>query len=50
MLKRDAEIKLLPGCTDEEIETIERFHNQSDYMSGLVIRRDAEEHVACLNR
>ena len=27
-IKRDAEIKLLIGCTDEDIQTIQKFHHQ----------------------
>ena len=37
--KRDSEIKLLLGCTEEEIESIYRFHNSTEYMKGLLIRR-----------
>jgi inorganic pyrophosphatase len=37
--KRDAEIKLIIGCTDEEFSLIENFHN-NQYMSDLIIRRD----------
>ncbi len=38
-LKGDAEVKLLIGCTKEEMQYIERFHNESDYMKGLLIER-----------
>jgi inorganic pyrophosphatase len=38
--KKDAEIKLLIGCTDEEIGIIEKFHNGL-YMSAIIIRREA---------
>ena len=37
-LKRDAEIKLLLGCTGEEARTVLRTLN-SRYMSALLIRR-----------
>ena len=37
--KRDSEIKLLVGCTSNEIEIIYHFYNQSDYMKGILIRR-----------
>ena len=40
MLKKDSEIKLLIGCTEEETEIVRRFHNDSEYMKGLLIRRD----------
>lgn len=39
MKKKDAEIKLIIGCTDEEFSLIENFHN-NQYMSDLIIRRD----------
>ena len=38
MMKRDAEIKLIVGCTDEEIKVIEDFHNNK-YMSAVIVRR-----------
>jgi inorganic pyrophosphatase len=38
VLKHDAEIKLLLGCTAAEIETISSFLNNA-YMSAIVIRR-----------
>ena len=37
--KRDSEIKILLGCTEEEKEAIMDFHNQSDLMKGLMFRR-----------
>ncbi len=36
--KGDAETKLLVGCTESEIRTVEAFHN-NPYMSAIVIRR-----------
>lgn len=39
-VKQDAEIKILLSCTEEEIETIYQFHNASESMKGLLIRRD----------
>ena len=42
LLKKDSEIKLLIGCTEEEKNIIMRFHNESEYMKGAMIRRDAE--------
>ena len=39
-LKRDSEIKLLIGCTEEEKKLVLRTHNESQYMKGLLIRRD----------
>jgi inorganic pyrophosphatase len=37
--KRDAEIKLLIGCTEEDLRTIEKFHN-SWAMSCIITRRE----------
>lgn len=39
LIKRDSEIKLLLGCTEEEIQTILEFHNQSEMMRGMLVRR-----------
>ena len=39
MNKRDAEIKLILGCNEEEIKAIEIFHN-SRYMSAVIFKRD----------
>ncbi len=39
-LKRDAEIKLLIDCTEQEIDAVNRFHNESEHISGMIIRRD----------
>lgn len=39
LVKRDSEIKLLLGCTEEEIQTILEFHNQSELMRGMLVRR-----------
>ena len=32
-------IKLLIGCTEEEINTVYEFHNDSEFMKGILIRR-----------
>jgi inorganic pyrophosphatase len=39
LLKRDSEIKLLIGCTEIEKEKIYNFHNDSQYMKGVIVRR-----------
>ena len=39
LVKRDSEIKLLLGCTEAEIQTILQFHNQSEMMRGMLVRR-----------
>ncbi len=38
LLKCDAEVKLLIGCTPSEIKMVNHFHN-NDYMSGFIIER-----------
>lgn len=40
LMKRDSEIKILCGCTDEEKEIVYHFHNESQYMKGILIRRE----------
>lgn len=39
LLKRDSEIKILVGCNEKKIDYINNFHNESQYMKGLLIRR-----------
>lgn len=39
VLKRDSEIKVLIGCTEEEKQTVYRVHNETEYMKGILIRR-----------
>ncbi len=39
LLKRDAEIKILLGCTEEETALIEKFHNQTPFMKGILLCR-----------
>jgi inorganic pyrophosphatase len=38
--KKDAETKLIIGCTEKEIGIIEKFHN-GPYMSCIIIRRES---------
>lgn len=40
LIKRDSEIKLLIGCTEEEKQVILEKHNDSKYMKGILIRRE----------
>ncbi|MBE5979708.1 MAG: inorganic pyrophosphatase [Paenibacillaceae bacterium] len=42
LMKRDSEIKILIGCTEEEKEIIFRTHNETEFMKGILIRRDSE--------
>lgn len=39
LMKRDSEIKILIGCTEEEKQLIYQTHNESQYMKGIMIRR-----------
>lgn len=39
LMKKDSEIKLLIGCTEEEMKTVYEFHNDSEFMKGILIRR-----------
>ena len=41
--KRDSEIKLLIGCTEDEICSVYNFHNNTEYMKGLLIYRQEIE-------
>ena len=39
LMKRDSEIKILIGCTEEEKLEIYKTHNETQYMKGVLIRR-----------
>ena len=39
LLKRDSEIKILIGCTEEEKDIVYECHNDSEFMKGIMIRR-----------
>lgn len=39
LMKRDSEIKILIGCTEEEKEIIYNFHNETEFMKGVSINR-----------
>jgi len=40
LMKRDSEIKLLLGCTEDEKMLAFQFHNSSEYMNGMLVRRE----------
>ncbi len=40
LLKRDSEIKILIGCTEEEKALVYETHNESENMKGILIRRE----------
>ena len=39
LLKKDSEIKLLIGCTEEEMRIVYEFHNRTEFMKGILIPR-----------
>ena len=39
LMKKDAEIKLLIGCTEEEKAIVYETHNETEFMKGILIRR-----------
>lgn len=39
LMKRDSEIKILIGCTEEEKQLVYETHNESPNMKGVLIRR-----------
>lgn len=41
LTKRDSEIKILIGCTEEEKKLIYQTHNETPHMKGILIRRQA---------
>lgn len=43
LMKRDSEIKILIGCTEEEKRRILRLHNETAYMKGIMLRRSTVE-------
>ena len=40
LTKRDSEIKILIGCTEEEKDLVYKTHNETEEMKGLLIRRE----------
>ena len=39
LMKRDSEIKIMIGCTEEEKMEVYKTHNETQYMKGVLIRR-----------
>ena len=39
ILKKDVEIKILHGCTDEEVSEILHFLNQTDFQKTVLIKK-----------
>lgn len=39
LMKRDSEIKILIGCTEEEKDIVYKTHNETQFMKGVLICR-----------
>ena len=39
LIKKDSEIKILIGCTEEEQAIVYETHNETEFMKGVLIRR-----------
>lgn len=39
LVKKDSEIKILIGCTDDEKVILYKTHNETPFMKGVLIRR-----------
>ena len=39
LMKKDSEIKILIGCTEEEKAIVYETHNETPFMKGVLIRR-----------
>ena len=42
LMKKDSEIKILIGCTEEEKQIIYQTHNETKYMKGILIQRQTK--------
>ena len=42
ILKKDCEVKLLVGCTEQETEKILQFLNQTQFQKAILVRRGKE--------
>jgi len=40
LMKKDSEIKILIGCTEEEKTIVYEMHNETQFMKGVLIRRE----------
>ena len=40
LMKKDSEVKILIGCSEDEKRIVLEAHNNSEYMKGILIRRD----------
>lgn len=39
LMKKDSEIKILIGCTEEEKRIVYETHNETEFMKGILIER-----------
>ena len=39
LIKKDSEIKILIGCTEEEKKIVYETHNETEFMKGILIHR-----------
>ncbi len=39
LMKKDSEIKILIGCTEEEKAIVYETHNETEFMKGVLVRR-----------
>jgi inorganic pyrophosphatase len=42
ILKKDIEVKLMVGCSQDEVDQILRFVNQTEYQKTIIVRRGNE--------
>ena len=42
ILSKELDVKILVGCTEEEVDDVLRFLNQTDYQKTVLIRRGME--------
>jgi len=42
LIKKDSEVKILIGCSEDEKRIVLEAHNNSEHMKGMLIRRDTE--------
>ena len=45
LMKRDSEIKLLISCTEEEKAQVYQVHNETEFMKGVLIRREGRKEI-----
>ena len=50
LMKRDSEIKILIGCSEEEKAKVYQTHNETQYMKGVLIRRSIPAYQKEINK